>query len=55
MRDLFQPAPPEVEVAKLGVGSTGPAFEMARALQRYGLYVKDAFDGEWFGEWDAHW
>lgn len=26
-------------------------YARARALQDYGLYVKDAFDGEWFTEW----
>jgi hypothetical protein len=43
--------PPSVDLATLGVGTNGPAFEIARALQDYGLYVKDAFDGEWFTEW----
>ena len=43
--------PPSVDLASLGVGTNGPAFEIARALQDYGLYVKDAFDGEWFTEW----
>lgn len=43
--------PPSVDLAKLGVGTNGLVFELARALQDYGLYVKDAFDGEWFTEW----
>ncbi len=43
--------PPSVDLARLGVGTNGPAYEIARALQDYGLYVKDAFDGEWFTEW----
>lgn len=43
--------PPSVDLAKLGVGTNGLVFEIARALQDYGLYVKDAFDGEWFTEW----
>ncbi len=43
--------PASVDLATLGVGSSGPAFEIARALQDYGIYVKDAFDGEWFTEW----
>ena len=43
--------PPSVDLANLGVGTNGLVFELARALQDYGLYVKDAFDGEWFTEW----
>lgn len=43
--------PPDVDIAKLGVGTNGPAFEIARALQNYGLYVKDAFDGAGGTEW----
>ncbi len=45
--------PPSVDITKLGVGSSGPEFEIARALQEYGVYVKDAFDGEYFAEWQA--
>ncbi|KAF0178520.1 MAG: hypothetical protein FD161_1825 [Limisphaerales bacterium] len=31
--------PPEVDVAALGLGTSGPAFELARALQDFGVYV----------------
>lgn len=31
--------PPGVDITKLGFGDSGPAFELARALQDYGAYV----------------
>ncbi|TXT43802.1 MAG: hypothetical protein FD140_4937, partial [Limisphaerales bacterium] len=31
--------PPEVDVAALGLGTSGPGFELARALQDFGVYV----------------
>ncbi|MEW6302215.1 MAG: hypothetical protein AB1705_02015 [Verrucomicrobiota bacterium] len=43
--------PPEVDIAQIGVGTSGPAFEIARALQDYGVYVKDSFDPTWMGDW----
>ncbi|MCD6052095.1 MAG: hypothetical protein K0Q55_3513 [Verrucomicrobia bacterium] len=43
--------PPEVDITKLGVGTSGPAFEIARAMQDYGVYVKDCFDPTWMTEW----
>lgn len=36
--------PPTVDLKKIGVGSSGPAFEIARALQDYGAYVIDHQD-----------
>jgi hypothetical protein len=38
--------PPSVEVSSLGVGTAGPGFEIARALQDYGAYVVQTTDGE---------
>ena len=43
--------PPTVDLSKLGLGNSGPAFEIARALQDYGVYLTDTFDGDWFEEW----
>lgn len=33
--------PPNINVAELGVGSSGPAYEVAKALQDYGAYIAD--------------
>jgi hypothetical protein len=33
--------PPHVSLAELGVGTSGPAFEIAKALQNYGVYLMD--------------
>ncbi len=42
--------PPGVDLAKfLAPGS--PAYEVARAMQDYGVLVKDTFDGTYFAEW----
>lgn len=35
--------PPDVDITKLGVGTSGPAFEVARALQNYGAYVTHSY------------
>ncbi len=35
--------PPDVDVANLGLGTNGPAFELARALQDFGAYVTHSF------------
>ncbi len=35
--------PAGVDIAKLGVGTSGPAFEVARALQDYGAYVTHSY------------
>jgi hypothetical protein len=37
--------PPEVDVATIGVGDAGPLFELARAMQDYGVYIKDTHYG----------
>lgn len=37
--------PPEVDISKIGVGTSGPAFEMAKALQDYGCYIVDRAGG----------
>ena len=34
--------PADVDLASIGVGTSGPAFEIARALQNYGAYITDA-------------
>ena len=34
--------PPSVDLATIGIASSGPAFEVAKALQNYGAYVTDA-------------
>jgi hypothetical protein len=44
--------PRDVDITKLGVGNSGPAFEIARALQTYGAYVTHSYpaapaQGEW--------
>ncbi len=36
--------PPNVDVAKIGIGDSGPAVEIARALQDYGAYVIENAD-----------
>lgn len=33
--------PPTVDIGKLGVGVSGPGYELARALQDYGAYITD--------------
>jgi len=43
--------PPSVDLSAIGVGTNGPAFEIARALQDYGAYVRDVFAPENFAEW----
>ena len=40
--------PPSVDIAAIGVGDSGPAFEIARALQDYGVYISGAFEGKLF-------
>lgn len=35
--------PGEVDLATLGVGERGPAFELARAMQRYGVYITHSY------------
>jgi hypothetical protein len=35
--------PPDVDVRRLGLGTNGPAFELARALQDYGVHVTHSF------------
>lgn len=35
--------PPDVDIAQLGLGTNGPAFEIARALQDYGAYVTHSY------------
>lgn len=42
--------PPEVDLAKLLAPGT-PAYALARAMQDYGVLVKDTFDGTYFAEW----
>lgn len=39
--------PASLEIAKLGVGDAGPGFELARALQDYGVYITET-GGETF-------
>ena len=34
--------PPDIDITQIGVGSSGPAFEIARALQDYGAYIVDS-------------
>jgi FecR protein len=36
--------PPDVDIGKLGLGTSGPAFEVARALQDYGTYVTHSYE-----------
>jgi hypothetical protein len=36
--------PPDVDITKLGYGTSGPAFEVARALQDYGAYVTHSYE-----------
>lgn len=36
---LGNPVPPEVDVAALGLGTSGPGYELARVLQDFGVYV----------------
>lgn len=43
--------PPSVDLAAIGVGTNGPAYEIARALQDYGAYVRDVFTPENSVEW----
>lgn len=38
--------PPDVDLTQIGVGDSGPAFEIARALQDYGVYLKRPFAGQ---------
>lgn len=35
--------PPDTDLKAIGVGSSGPAFEVARALQDYGGYIVESF------------
>ncbi|MCI0534971.1 MAG: hypothetical protein L0Z50_07070, partial [Verrucomicrobiales bacterium] len=44
--------PPTVDLASLGLGTNGPAFEFARALQDYGAYVRDVFAPANFDGWE---
>lgn len=37
--------PRDVDLATIGVGTSGPAYEMARAFQNYGLYLKNPLFG----------
>ena len=37
--------PKDVDVATIGVGSSGPAYEIAKAFQNYGLYLKRPLGG----------
>ncbi|MBL6766258.1 MAG: hypothetical protein ISQ14_14980 [Verrucomicrobiae bacterium] len=37
--------PPDVDIANIGVGDSGPAYEVAKALQVYGVYLKHPYDG----------
>jgi hypothetical protein len=39
--------PPDVDIAQLGFGKEGPAFELARVLQDYGAYVVESCDTQW--------
>jgi hypothetical protein len=36
--------PPSVDIKSIGIDTSGPAFEIARALQDYGAYITDAAD-----------
>lgn len=36
--------PPSVDIKKIGIGTSGPAYEIARALQDYGAYIIDHAD-----------
>jgi hypothetical protein len=40
--------PSSVDLKSLGLGPSGPAYEIARALQDYGVYVKGAYNAELF-------
>lgn len=40
--------PPSVDIVAIGVSDSGPAFEIARALQDYGVYISSAFEGKLF-------
>ncbi|KAF0174438.1 MAG: hypothetical protein FD161_3578 [Limisphaerales bacterium] len=42
--------PPGVDIAKFAAPGT-PAHAIARAMQDYGVLVKDTFDGTYFAEW----
>jgi|GEM_PF-1145989 len=42
--------PPGVDIAKLAAPGT-PAHAIIRAMQDYGVLVKDTFDGTYFNEW----
>ncbi len=42
--------PPGVDIAKLAASGT-PAHAIVRAMQDYGVLVKDTFDGTYFSEW----
>jgi hypothetical protein len=42
--------PPGVDIAKLAAPGT-PAHAIVRAMQDYGVLVKDTFDGTYFNEW----
>ena len=35
--------PPDVDITQLGLGASGPAVELARALQNYGAYVTHSY------------
>lgn len=34
--------PPTTDITKLGVGSSGPGYQVAKALQDYGAYLVDS-------------
>jgi hypothetical protein len=39
--------PPDIDITQLDFGKTGPAVELARALQDYGAYVIESCDSQW--------
>jgi len=41
--------PRDVDLATIGVGTSGPAYEMARSFQNYGLYLKNPLFGSALG------
>jgi hypothetical protein len=43
--------PANLDLGRLDIGTNGPVLEFARALQDYGVYIKDTFDGEYFTDW----
>jgi lysophospholipase L1-like esterase len=47
--------PPEVNIATIGVGTSGPTYEIARALQDYGGYIVDMGEAPlaWYADYEA--